>query len=264
MGEDVEQKGLAVAARTGADNRFRLDRVRIVLCRPRYGGNIGSSARAVKNMGLGGMIISTADDFALAEARMMAASAGDVLESAVINDSLEGALDGFDIVLGTSRRVKSSRQRIMTPQEAALLLVRELGGGRAALVFGPEDSGLTAQELSLCHGVISITADERCPSLNLSHAVMVVAYELRRTLSPGEDQVRSFGGPSAGEYSGTLQQVESVLDRTGFFIRNPRERVMLHLREIFSRGIRTSQDARIVRGIFRRIAWVVKQERQAD
>ncbi len=236
-----------------------LSRVQVVLCRPRYGGNVGSVARAIKNMGLGGLILSTPDDYLLSEARMMAVSAGDVLGSAAVTGSLHEALEGFPLALGVSRRVRSSRQRIMSPREAAVFLAREVGGGTAALVFGPEDSGLTAEELSLCHGIISIPSDDGYPSLNLSHAVMVVAYETRMALASRDLQVRSFGRASREEYATMLHQVETVLERTGFFIRNPRDRVMLHLKEIFARGVDTSQDARIIRGAFRRIAWAIKE-----
>jgi TrmH family RNA methyltransferase len=237
-----------------------LDSIYIVLSRPRYGGNIGAAARAVKNMGLGGMVISGAEDYLESEARMMAASAGDVLQAAVTTDTLTRALDSFDLVLGASRRVKSSRQRIMNPRDAAGFLAREIGDGRAAIVFGPEDSGLTAEELSMCHGIVSIPADERYPSLNLSQAVMVMAYELRLTQDDEQLRVRTFGEASGEEYHSMLTQVESVLDQTGFFIRNPKKRVMLHLREISTHGIGTSQDARIVRGMFRRISWALKKE----
>lgn len=241
-----------------------LERVFVVLSRPRYGGNIGATARVVKNMGLGGMILSGPEDYLSAEARMMAASAGDVLEAAVTTETLAEALSPFDHILGASRRVMSSRQRIMPPREAALYVSREIGDGRAAIVFGPEDSGLTARELSLCHGLVSIPSDSRCPSLNLAQAVMVLAYELRMTQEDEHLRVRSFGDASREEYQSALDQVESVLDQTGFFIRNPRKRVMVHLREIFSHGIRTSQDARIVRGMHRRIAWALKKEEERE
>lgn len=238
-----------------------LERIFVVLSRPRYGGNIGAAARVVKNMGLGGLVISDAENYLPSEARMMAASAGDVLQAAVITESLASALDAFSLVLGASRRVLSSRQRIMNPGQAAGFLSREIGDGRAAVVFGPEDSGLTAEELSLCHGIVSIPSDDRYPSLNLAQAVMVMAYELRLTQDEELLRVRSFGGASGEEYSSMYHQVESVLNQTGFFIRNPKNRVMLHLKEIFAHGIRTSQDARIVRGIFRRISWALKREK---
>ena len=235
-----------------------LENIDIVLNRPRHGGNVGAAARAVKNMGLGEMRLVALEKEVLPEARMLAAHAVDILESARSFDTLEQALAGEDIILGTSRRVKSARMRILTSREAAAHILENLGSGRAALVFGPEDTGLTAEELSLCHGVVSIPADERCPSLNLAQAVMVLAYDLRMALD-GFPSVRSFGGPTDEEKEQMFVQLLSVLERSGFFIRNPKERVVLHMREIFSRGVKTSQDARIVRGIFRRIGWALSK-----
>lgn len=243
------------------DNNSRpapsLSNIHVLLCRPRYGGNIGSAARAIKNMGLGRLVLVAAEDHMESEARMMAASAGDVLEQASRFDSLDDALAGYDLALAVSRRLKSSRQRIMTPREALGAVYRAAAGRGAVLVFGPEDSGLNAREVAVCHGVVSIPADEGYPSLNLAQAVMVMAWELRASLEDGAARVRSFGGPSSQEWHQALGQVEAVLEMSGFFVRNPRDRVMLHLAEIFSGGVQTSQDARIVRGIFRRIAWAL-------
>jgi TrmH family RNA methyltransferase len=212
-------------------------------------------------MGLGGLALVSPGNYHVKEARMLAASAKDVLEAAPTFDTLEEALAGQEVILGTSRRVKSGRIRIMTPREGSDHLLGNLcsGGGRgnASLVFGPEDCGLTAKELALCHAVVSIPVDNEYGSLNLAQSVMVMAYELRM----GTDDlplVRSFGDASPDESSQMLEQMTSVLDRSGFFIRNPRERVLLHLREILNHGIKTSQDARIVRGIFRRIAWALE------
>jgi len=237
----------------------KLQRIDVVLVRSRYGGNIGSAARAIKNMGLGRLHLVAAEDFMQSEARMMAASAGDVLAAAEEHVNLEDALADFDLVLGVSRRVKSSRQRIMTPGEAARFAASQELPWRTAFVFGPEDSGLTAEDLSLCHGIVSIPSDDAYPSLNLAQAVMVVAYELRMSLDAGMTLVHSYKGSSEEEMDSVFVQVESVLDTTGFFVRNPRERVMLHLRAILTRGMENSRDSRIVRGIFRRIAWYLKQ-----
>jgi len=240
-----------------------LERVDIVLSRPRHGGNVGSAARAIKNMGLGGLRLVALEDEALPEARMLAAGALDILESARTFDTLDEALDGEDIILGASRRVKSARARIMTPREAVSHVLENLGNGRAAFVFGPEDSGLTADELSLCHGVVSIPADESYPSLNLAQAVMILAYDLRMALDE-LPSVRSFGDPTEKEKDQMFVQLVSALDRSGFFIRNSREKVILHMREILSRGVRTSQDARIIRGIFKRIGWALSRGVDVD
>jgi len=233
-----------------------LERVEFVLNRPRMGGNVGAAARAARNMGLGGLRLVALEDEVLPEARMLAAGAIDTLQDALLFDTLKDALAGAQIVLGTSRRVKSSRTRIMTPREAVSHVLDNLGGGRALFVFGPEDTGLTREEIALCDGIISIPADERYPSLNLAQAVMVMAYELRmaamKPLSSGP-----AGGPSREEREEMFAQLMAVLDMSGFFIWNPREKVTLHMREILAKGVRTSQEARIMRGAFRRIAWAL-------
>ncbi|MDF1535765.1 MAG: RNA methyltransferase [bacterium] len=243
-----------------------LRQVRVVLCRPRYGGNIGAAARAVKNMGLGELALVAPGEYHVSESRMFAASAKDVLEAARTFDTLEEALRDQEIVLGTSRRVKSGRSRIMTPREASSHLLGHLGSvggsGMASLVFGPEDCGLTSEELALCHAVVSIPVDGEYASLNLAQSVMVMAYELRM----GADDlplVRSFGDASSVEISQMIEQMTSVLERSGFFIRNPRERALLHLKEILNHGVKTSQDARIVRGVFRRIVWALEGGKSA-
>jgi TrmH family RNA methyltransferase len=245
------------ALKGGAVSENALKRIDIVLCRPRYGGNIGSAARIVKNMGLGGLCLVLPEEAGVPEARMLAASAVDVLEKAGSFDTLEESIEGRDIVLGVSRRVKSARARIMTPREAARHVIENMGSGNAALVFGPEDSGLTAEELAICHGIVSIPASEEYPSLNLAQAVAVLAYDLR--MAAGElPPVRSFGAPTEEETLQMFHQLMAVIDRSGFTIRNPREKVLLHMREILSRGVQTSQDARIIRGVFRRIAWAIE------
>ena len=236
----------------------RLDRVSFVLCRPRYGGNIGAAARAVKNMGIGRLVLVAPEDFRLSEARMFASNAIDILEGAATFDTIEDAVAGCGLVLGTSRRIKSHRARIMTPRESARHLLDNMGEGKAAILFGPEDNGLTSRDLEMCHAVISIPVGEEQPSLNLAQAAMVIAYELRMGVDD-LPSVRSFGSASGSEIDQMLAQASAVLDRSGFFIRNPRERVLLHLREILARGVHTSQDARIIRGIFRRIAWALDQ-----
>jgi len=242
---------------------MRLKNISIVLCRPRYGGNIGAAARAVKNMGLGKLVLVAPEDYHFSEARMFASNALDVLDDALTFDTLQEAVAGHKIVLGASRRKKSHRIRIMTPRESAGHINGNLEEGSAAILFGPEDNGLTSAEIEPCQGIISIPADGRQPSLNLAQAVMVVAYEMRVGIE-GLPSVRSFGSASRPESGQMLKQVSSVLERSGFYIQNPRERVLLHLREIFSEGVKTSQDARIIRGIFRRIFWKLEQTQIED
>lgn len=234
-----------------------LSRVHVVLCRPRFGGNIGASARAVKNMGLGGLVLAGAEDFHPSEARMMAAEAGDVLAAAPRHETLAAALAPFDLSFAFTRRVKGGRPRVVAVREAALHLARELGERRAALVFGCEESGLSSEEAALCSGIVAIPSSPGYPSLNLAAAVMVAAYEVRFAFeAAGGDELRREGSP--GEREQMFEQVEAALDAAGFFQQNPRDRVMLHLREVLAGGARGSQDVRVVRGAFRRINWALR------
>src|SRR5512138_526975 len=126
-------------ADSSVDGAERLRRVSVVLCRPRYGGNIGSAARVVKNMGLGGLVlVAPEEDAHASEARMMAASAYDVFSAARTTDTLKDAVAPFTLVLGTSRRLHSGRLRIMDPREGSRAILNGMGEGKAAVVFGPE------------------------------------------------------------------------------------------------------------------------------
>jgi TrmH family RNA methyltransferase len=213
-------------------------------------------------MGIGGLALASPEEYHKAEARMFASNASDILEKTLTFDTIDDAVADRTMILGTSRRIKSHRLRIMTPREAARYVLGNVGEGKAAILFGPEDNGLTSEDLAKCHAVISIPADDKQPSLNLAQAVMIIAYELRM----GMDElpsVRSFGDASELEIRQMLEQASAVLDKSGFFMRNPKERVLLHLKEIFAGGVSTSQDARIIRGIFRSIAWALEQDKSA-
>jgi len=240
-----------------------LSRVFVVLARPRFGGNIGASARAVKNMGLGGLVLAGAEEFHPAEARMMAAEAADVLEEAPRHETLAEALAPFDLSFAATRRVTGGRPRVLPAREAAGHLARELGGGKAALVFGCEESGLSAREVALCSAVLSIPASPRYPSLNLAAAVMVAAYEVRLAFDPSTSSGQ--GGSGRGEAAPAereqmFEQMEAALDAAGFFLANPRGRVMVHLREVLTRGTRGVRDLRVVRGAFRRINQALREK----
>jgi tRNA C32,U32 (ribose-2'-O)-methylase TrmJ len=107
---------------------------------------------------------------------------------------------------------------------------------------------------------VSIPSHEDYPSLNLAQSVMILAYELRMTLDPELNSVHTYSGSSERDMEELYLQIETVLERTGFFIRNPEKNVMVHLKDILSSGIETSRDVRIFRGIFRRIAWYLNKE----
>ena len=156
-----------------------MPRVRVVLVRPETAANIGAVARALRNAGLEGLDLVSPGDWRTVECWRTAWGAQDVLEDARVFTELCGALEGVHLAAAFSGR---------PPHGTVTVDVREMAGAvgalpadeSAALVFGPETAGLTHEEMALCGSRVLIPSHPAQPSLNLSHAVMVAAYEVFR------------------------------------------------------------------------------------
>ena len=243
---------------------MRLSDVIIVLSRPAEAGNVGAVCRAMKNMGLSRLrliapgfpateaavsgTLSEAGfgyggNLAVLEAR--AVHAFDVWERAETFDSLAAAVKDCAMVIGTTRRRGRRRKQVsMTPAETAAFLKDR--PGPAALVFGNERTGLEDDELELCNFASHIPADEACPSLNLSHAVMVYAYELFRNLAnPAEDAVKGQWVPlDQGTTDTMVREIMASLRILGFYKQRGREEQERFFRDIFSRAALTEREGR--------------------
>jgi TrmH family RNA methyltransferase len=151
--------------------------VRLVLLRPRNADNLGAIARAMKNFGLSDWVVVSPNPRLLEVPGLnrLAVKSGELLESVRLEETLEGALDGCSWVVGTTMRRIEGRQRL-SPREVAI--EAHARGGKLALVFGDERSGMTNEDLERCHALSFIPASDAQPSLNLSQAVVVYAWEL--------------------------------------------------------------------------------------
>ncbi len=158
----------------------------VVLIRPKEDGNVGAVARCMRNFGVSKLVLVSPRAPLGAEARRRAMGGLEVLRHAKVAPTLEEALIGQDLVVGTSD-VSSSNQnrsyprRAMTPPEWGSLLSGL--DAQVALVLGPEDNGLSREELELCDILLSIPADRGFPTLNLSHAAGVLLYEAYKALN---------------------------------------------------------------------------------
>ncbi|TVR70055.1 MAG: tRNA/rRNA methyltransferase [Spirochaetaceae bacterium] len=154
--------------------------ISIVLVEPARGGNVGAAARAMKTMGFTDLrIVGTGpDQWNIGEARAFAHGSSDVLDGAGLHGSLEEALEDRDLVVGTTARRRGKRDDYYEPPQLREMLGAGLRGERIALVFGREESGLSNEELDLCHITTAIPMRAAYPSLNLAQAVMVYCYEL--------------------------------------------------------------------------------------
>ena len=223
-----------------------------VLMQTSHPGNIGSTARALKTMGLTRLQLVAPGRFPDPEANALASGAEDVLEQAVIHDTLASALADARVVFGSSDRRRGIRMLEIEPREFARLALDAAAVGPVAVVYGTERTGLTNEELELCQYLVTIPANPQYSSLNLASAVQVLSYELR------VEALRRVGMPAGGDahvpapneqlerYFAHLQQ---VLDLIGFFGDRESTKIMRRLRRLYQRGMPDERELQILRGI---------------
>lgn len=233
------------------DSVMKFESIRIVLVATSHPGNIGSSARAMKTMGLKHLYLVTPRLFPDRQAHEMAAGADDILEATVITETLAEALVGCHLVIGTSARPRGIDLPGLSPSECASLVGARSDSTHVALVFGREHAGLTNAELLHCHYHVMIPSVPEFSSLNLSQAVQIMAYELRmKWLTHDTEAIRS------SEELATTEQVErfythlqEVLVAIDFLkISNP-VKLVQRLRRLFSRIQLELNEVNILRGI---------------
>jgi tRNA (cytidine32/uridine32-2'-O)-methyltransferase len=227
--------------------------VRIVLVGTTHPGNIGAAARAMCTMGLHRLSLVAPREFPSAEATARAAGADGVLERAGVHASLEEAVSGCGYVVGASARLRAVPWTPLSPREVAPRLIAESRRGEVAVVFGRESSGLSNDELALCHGLLHIPTDPGYRSLNLGMAVQVVAYELRLAMlaEAGAGPLPEPIDPLAtvDDLERFYEHLERTLVDAGFLNpANPRH-LMLRLRRLFNRALPEEKEVRILRGI---------------
>ncbi|MBS3732948.1 MAG: RNA methyltransferase [Desulfobacterales bacterium] len=231
-----------------------LGNISIVLNRPRYPENIGAAARAMCNMGLGNLVLVCPENFDRPRTLTLAthAAAGVIHEVQVFND-LQSALAVFGYVAGTTARLGSRRRVIVSPEKMAAQIMPVCQNNRAAVIFGPEDRGLTNEELRLCHGLVNIPT-AGFSSLNLAHSVMVVCYELfKASLAPAKNFSPRLA--TRHELDAMYDQLKDSLVRINFIQPDNPDHWMDRFRRFFSRLPLRAAEVTIIRGICRQINW---------
>jgi TrmH family RNA methyltransferase len=231
-----------------------MQHVHVVLVGTTHPGNIGASARAMKTMGLCNLRLVSPTGFPSAEVTARAAGAGDVLEEARVFASLAEAIADCGLVLASSARPRSIPWPEITPREAAARILETTGAGtQVALVFGREQSGLSNEELALCHGMIRIPANPEFSSLNLAAAVQVIAYEISVAGAPATAAVEEGGEEirrvNAAELEQLYAHLEQCMTDVGFMRPEQPRRLMLRLRRLFNRAGLDENEYNILRGI---------------
>lgn len=237
--------------------------ISIVLCRPQFAGNVGAAARCGKNMGIDRLVVVGTPDLDQDEMYRRATHvAAEVIDGIRYVDNLDAALADFQYIVGTTARLGNARGPVVSPREMAEKVSGISQENRVALLFGPEDAGLTNDELRFCHLVVNIPTAE-FKSLNLSHAVMILCYEIFAYRSPVEGRFVSKLA-SSRELEGMYGQVRDLLTRIGFLNPQNPEYWMMHIRRLLSRTGLYSKEVKIIRGICRQMDWFLENRGKED
>ena len=230
-----------------------LNTVKVVLVGTTHPGNIGASARAIKNMGIFNLALVKPKEFPSDIAIYRSKAAKDILENAEIYESLEDAIAGCKLVVGTSARARSVPWPVFNPRDAAEEMRKISKQGNVAIVFGREDRGLTNDELGLCNFHVYIPSDPKYSSLNLSQAVQILAYEIRLAYSRDEviSEVKWDVDLANNEQTERLiDHMEELMQDVEFYdVENPRK-LLLRVRRFFKRSKIDVMEANIFRGLF--------------
>jgi tRNA (cytidine32/uridine32-2'-O)-methyltransferase len=243
---------------------MKFDSIRIVLIATSHPGNIGSTARAMKTMGLQRLYLVSPWSFPDRWANELAAGADDILEQAVVTDSLKEALKDCQLVLATSARPRDLDLPGLIPEAAATLMSETPDKTEIAIVFGREHAGLTNDELLHCHYHINIPSNPDFSSLNLAQAVQIIAYELRmKLLSPTTNAKPSRDSlATVDEVEQFYEHLRDMLVSIDFLKPSNPKKLLQRLRRMFNRTKLESVEVNILRGILTNVKKALPKTRE--
>ena len=216
-------------------------------------GNIGATARAMKNMGILDLALVEPKEFPSDVATFRSKAAKDILEKASVHTSLEEAISECELVVGTSARGRTVPWPVLNPREAAEEMHKSSLNGKVAIVFGREDRGLTNEELGLCNFHVHIPSDPEYSSLNLSQAVQILAYEIRLSYLQDLHVNEDYWDVDLANNEQTerlISHMDELMQEVDFYdVENPRK-LLVRVRRFFKRSKIDVMEANIFRGLF--------------
>lgn len=227
------------------------NQILIVLVEPSHPGNIGAAARAAKTMGIENLVLVNPKSFPDKQAIVRATGALDVLDRTVVCDSLRKAISKCTFVVGTSSRERGLSCPEIKPRELGKRVWLEIKHGSVAIVFGRESSGLSNEEMDLCHYTTTIPTSWEFSSLNIASAVQVICYEifmakLEHAPIVAEDQAELA---TSAELEYFFEHLQKVLLQIEFLDPKQPKLLMRRLRHLYSRSRLTQVEVNILRGI---------------
>jgi tRNA/rRNA methyltransferase len=239
-------------------DRVNIDNISIVLLQPRYSENIGAAARAMRNMGFQQLVIVDPQNFDLTKALKLATHfASDIIENSKFYPDLKEALSPFTYVVGTTARLGGQRQVVRTPLTLAQKLIPISAKNRIAILFGPEDKGLSNEDIRYCHALVNIPTT-KFSSLNLAQSVMILCYEI---FMVGQEVNKEFTPRLASrhELDGMYDQLKDILVRISYINAENPDYWLNQFRRFFTRLQLRAKEVNIIRGLCRQVDWYAKK-----
>ncbi len=235
-----------------------LDNIHIILIKPQIPENIGAVARAMTNMGITHLVLVNPKDCDLSRVLKMATGTSiEVVEEMEVYDDLGEALGPYQYIVGTTARLGNRRPAMADPRHLAQDLIPITQKNRVAILFGPEDRGLSNDQLRYCHKIVTINTAS-FSSLNLAHAVMIVCYEI--FMAGGEPETASLPRlANSFELEGMYDHIRNILMKIGFLNPQNPEHWMMNIRRFLSRLPLRAREVKVIRGVCRQIDWYSEQ-----
>ena len=238
---------------------MKLDDIYIILCRPDESRNVGSACRAMANMGITNLrIVGKKADYDEEKVKTLAIHAFSIWENAVFFDSIEAATKDCYVSAGTTRRRgKKRKEWLLTPDEFSTK-VNDIEKGKVAVIFGNERTGLTDEELECCTLGVKIPTDEDFGSLNLSHAVQIICYELYKHLKV--PTLTGYTPITLERLSKTVTSLTDDLKKVGFFSVTGRPEMENFWTSVFARAALSEGEAQYIEKIFNKAAGLISRQ----
>ncbi len=228
----------------------KLDQLEIILVEPKESGNIGSTCRAMKTMGINRLTIVGDALYDEERIRMMAVHSHDIWENHRRCATLEEALKDSVLAAGTSRRRGKKRKYFFISPDQLAERISQTGEGTISIVFGREATGLTIEELELCHIGVEIPSSEEQGSLNLAQAVQVISYVIFNSVR----EERTFTPITNERIREVTDVIDESLERIDYYKGTERPLVRSYFHDIIGRASLDEKEAQRMEKIFRKIA----------
>ncbi|GAB6905239.1 tRNA (2'O-methyl-C32/U32)-methyltransferase [Desulfosarcina cetonica] len=239
-----------------------MNAISIVLVEPQGPINVGSVCRLMMNFGFSDLrLVNPCSDYRALQSRRMALKAETILNQATLFPSLNAALADCHLAFGTTRRFGKYREDFLSPEASAKQALAQPDGSRVAFVFGREDRGLHTRELDLCHYFVTIDTHPAYPSMNLSHAVALLLYELHKCQSAHRVPSENAVAAQARDIENMFQHMRRTLLEADYLDPQNPDHILRAFRRLFGRTGLSDREVRILQGLWSRIDWIEGQRR---